>query len=1019
STLASEHWDDELPLLLANVEPASFEHVEMPLYDPDSKEKIATLIANLDKADYVILSSNRLRLSVPRDRVSHPISSRYYDLLFSGQLGFELKQEFTSYPGLLGISVSDDGAEESQSSYDHPRVLIFEKTPQFSRSKVEALLGDGPFTDVLLTPKQADHNGLLLSPSDLATQRAGGTWASVFSDSGLAKSNPTLLWLLALEAAALAMTPIAFVLFRRLPDRGYLLAKPLGLFVLGYIVWLLPSLKLTHFDQTEALIVLATMLVAGGVVAWRARESLQAWFGEHWCFILVCEALFILAFLFFRELRMENPDLWHPYRGGEKPMDLAYLTAVARSTTLPPYDPWFAGGYINYYYLGQFFTATLIKLTTIPPEIAFNLAIPTYFALAVGGAFSVSCNLAHKARSLLRRRPGFASIPRWSVYAAGLLGVLFVTIAGNFDALDQLSQRLAAVSSWHLSTPVPLLDAFVNGAGGLYQASFNDKQLPEFDFWRSSRMMPPTISITEFPYFSFLFADLHAHMMAIPFQLLSIGLGLVLVFSDREPAERRTWALVALIGLLVGGLRWLNSWDYPPFLLLALTAVAIGERRLEGGFASAAGRFVTKAALLAIVSVVAWQPFLSAYQTPVAGLHPTPETTPLRQYLAHFGIFLAPIAAWLLFLFGRALRSSPVQRPGLSTRALPEAKRRWVRFACVVVALTAVVCLILGLKGHIFVAALVPPLVLVGYLMLREALQRRADGGLRLYVLALAALGLGLSAGVDLVTLDGDIERMNTVFKFYLHAWIVFALVATFASWYLVFVIWPRALAAEKRPARRYVASAGLVGLTMLLLAAVVYPLAATRPRLDDRFAGLPNTLDGTDYMKVAIYQDEKGPIELKYDLDGIEWMRQNVEGTPAIVEGNTGLYKWGGRFSIYTGLPAVLGWDWHQTQQRGELAFMVDQRLREVESFYGKNDVAGAQAFLRKYDVRYVILGQAERLYYPAAALRKFDSGLGGTLEVAYKNPKLTIYRVKPDALVKAASVVAASTSLTSEAAP
>jgi uncharacterized membrane protein len=124
------------------------------------------------------------------------------------------------------------------------------------------------------------------------------------------------------------------------------------------------------------------------------------------------------------------------------------------------------------------------------------------------------------------------------------------------------------------------------------------------------------------------------------------------------------------------------------------------------------------------------------------------------------------------------------------------------------------------------------------------------------------------------------------------------------------------------------------------------------------------------------------------------------VQGTPTIVEGRTPLYRWGGRFSIYTGLPAVLGWDWHQVQQRGPHGYMVGERATEVDAFYGVSNVTEAQAFLRKYRVSYVILGQLERLYYSEAALRKFQGSLGGVLEVAYENEELTIYRVKPGAL-------------------
>jgi uncharacterized membrane protein len=244
---------------------------------------------------------------------------------------------------------------------------------------------------------------------------------------------------------------------------------------------------------------------------------------------------------------------------------------------------------------------------------------------------------------------------------------------------------------------------------------------------------------------------------------------------------------------------------------------------------------------------------------------------------------------------------------------------------------------------------------------------------------------------VDLVTLNGDINRMNTVFKFYLHVWILLALAGSFATWWLAFVVWHGA----RRPMTRALAFGGSTILASLILGALIYPAAATPVREDDRFLDLPKTLDGEAFLHQVTYQDEKGPINFEADYQGFEWLRKNVSGTPAIVEGRTPLYRWGGRFSIYTGLPAVLGWDYHQTQQRGDGP--VQTRGREVDTFYASPDVVAAQRFLSAYDVRYVILGQVERLYYPPAGLQKFANGLNGALEVAYQNPQLTIYRVVP----------------------
>jgi YYY domain-containing protein len=450
---------------------------------------------------------------------------------------------------------------------------------------------------------------------------------------------------------------------------------------------------------------------------------------------------------------------------------------------------------------------------------------------------------------------------------------------------------------------------------------------------------------------------------------------------------------VALLGLVVGSLRWLNSWDYPPFLLVGLAAIVISERWLEGGLASASMRGAGKVLLLAGLSFLLFKPFLDSYAAPVSGLISSPETTPPDQYLAHFGVLLAPVVLWLLFLAARALRSSRAASSGYSDGVpLTAGVVAW----CIAAFALPLTMAYAALEGQWLIAVLLPVVALVMLLAARELRSRRPDAGLRLFLLALLGLGLGLSIGVDLVTIKGDIERMNTVFKFYLHAWAVFSIVAAFGVWQLAFVLWRPAMHAGSRSLAKAGGSVAAAALVSLLVAAGLYPLLATPVRLDDRFEDLPATLDGTAYMREAIYNDQKGPLELTYDYEGIQWLRQNVEGSPAIVEGRADLYRWGGRFSIYTGLPAVVGWDWHERQQRGELAHLVEQRGREVDAFYTSQDVDQAQRFLRRYSVQYVILGQLERNYYPAAGLRKLQSGLGGALEVAYENEQLTIYRVK-----------------------
>ena len=1000
AALSYQEWDDGVPLHLPGVDPGRFNYVTLKPYVPDSRAKVEELVAGLDQIDYVIETSNRLYDSIPRSPARYPSTTRYYEYLFDGTLGFEKVAEFTNYPSILGVDIPDQSAEEAFSVYDHPKVIVWSKTEAYSHDRALALLDpDSADGAVNLRPGEAARNALLLQPDDLETQRQGGTWTDIFSDSGIVASNPTLVWLFVLELAALAAMPLALVLFRRLPDRGYLLSKPLGLLFLAYPVWLLVSLKLVHFTQSTLIVTLVALLLIAAGVAYRWRRELFDFVRSHWRLIVFSELLFVLAFLFFVQLRMANPDLWHPFRGGEKPMDLAYLTAVVRSTTLPPYDPWFSGGYINYYYLGQFFTATLVKLTTIPPQVAFNLAVPTFFALTVAATFSVAYNLAAAARGLIKRSPGFRPIPSWPPYAAGLMGVFLVALAGNLDGVGQLTERLSEASSWQVDTNLSIVDSVANGIGGAWQVVVNGAELGDFDFWRSSRMLPPAISITEFPFFSFLFADLHAHMMAIAFQILAIGIAATLVLGIRgERGSWREWVIVALLGLVVGSLRWINSWDYPPFLLLALAALVISERGAEGGFDAMVKRLALKGALMVGVSFLAYQPFLANYESPVSGVTESPETTPMHQYLAHFGVFATLLGAWLLFQLWRVLRASRLLRLTSGGWRKPIRSREeaaHLMFAAALLFFFSALAFLLVERGNEFVAMLLPALVLVVYLAVRELGGRRPDSGIRLFVLALAGLGLGLSMGVDLVTLQGDIVRMNTVFKFYLHTWVVYALAASYVVWHLAFVSWRPSLSPAAGRVSRFAVSGAVAALVLLILGALLYPLLATPVRLDDRFQETANTLDGTEYMELATYNDQNGEIDLVHDLEGIEWLRQNVTGSPVIVEGRSPLYRWGGRFTVYTGLPAVIGWDWHQVQQRGDYGYLVGERSVAVDQFYSDPDVAAAQSFLRRFDVSYVIVGRLEQLYYSETGLTKFSAGLGGVLLPVFENAELTIYRV------------------------
>ena len=976
-----EHWDDSIPYL------GGYDVRELPLYNPDGPQKTDHLSRHLAEADYMVLYSSRLYGSIARLPDRYPVSSRYYSLLFGGDLGYELVHFEANHPSLPGLALVNDTfsrpglptpaplaahrpafatinlghADDSFVVFDHPLVLVFRNTGGLPAGAIQALLHTPADAETTFDP--------LLAPADeWALQRAGGTWREIAPLDGLGARYPFLLWTALVYGAALATLPLGLMVFRFLPDRGYLLARVLGLLLMAYVAWLPASLKWVAFSQGSVFLGLGALAVLSLWLAYRHREELSDFVRDRWRLLLGSELLFFGAFGAFVLIRMANPDLWNPWFGGEKPMDLAYLSATVRSTVMPPMDPWFGGGAINYYYFGHFTVAAMIKATGVPATTAFNLAVPLFFALTAGGAFSLGYNLAEGARLALRRS-GAVAAPAWSAVAAGLAAMVFVVIVGNLDGAMQLAQR-----AW---------EDVVRG-----------NAFPAFDYWRSSRMMPPDppgFEITEFPFFTFLFADLHAHLMALPLTLLVLGLGVSSLLGAYGGASLRArLPALAALGLALGALWATNAWDGPTYLGLSLVLLGVGEwvRRRRTGLAWV--RNALGASLLVVaLAVVLWLPYHLRLTNTLDGIIPAHVQTPLWRYLAIHGLFIFLAGSFL----AAALWRERAHLSDLGRRLMDSPRGRYAALAVAFLLGTLLIALVFAGFGVVaFLLLLALPVGVLAWHRLHSVdAHTRPEAPYVTVTLLMLGLAFAIGIGVELVVVEDGLERLNTVFKLYLQAWVLFALAGAYGLWRLLFVekllrrlTWPHLLWGT--------------AVVALILGALAYPAQAVQDRVGERTHTTPWTLDGTAYMQEAVYYDEHGLLPLRGDLAAIEWLQANVDGSPVILEAVTPPYRWGTRVSAYTGLPTVVGWDWHEIVRKCGLAPCpaVHARLRDVERGYSTTDPHETLAFLHKYDVSYVYVGELERLYYPAEGLATLAAmAQQGTLTTAYEGEGVTVYRV------------------------
>ncbi len=975
SNVVQEHWEEGIPGVVG-----LRMHKRAELYNDENPEKFNKLTELLVDSEYFVLLSNRLYATIPRLPERYPITTEFYKKLFSGELGFELAYSNGRYIGGLGVDYYEDPfarlefgppegfsppsdglftagfgwADESFSVYEHPQTFVFFNTERKSAIELQGEISAELAGARRFSPQVA---GLLLSDEDAETQQAGGTWSDITFLSWMPDWLTPVVWYLAAQIFALVVLPIAFVVFRPWPDRGYLFAKPLGLLLVATTAWLLVSLNLIQFSFFAVLLALIVLAVISYLTLWAIGDDLKVHLKSNVRRIVRMEVLFLIAYLAFLLIRAANPDLWETWKGGEKPMDFAYLNAVVKSSTIPPYDPWYAGGYLNYYYFGQFMIASLIRFTGIVPSVAYNLAVPLLFALTVGGVYSITSGLAEL--TLRARR-----VPAWSrrspVYA-GLVAVVFVAVAGNIDGLLQVLQ-------------------------GFSRTFFMDQSFGEFDFWRSSRMMAPGSpgnEITEFPFFTFLFADLHAHLIAIPIAITALAASIAAYLRiGRNRSKFESLAGLFVIGVLVGSLRTINAWDFPTQLLLAGGFLVGGQllatnrpviERLVIGVASTL--------FVAVVGHLVYLPFHASFELFNSGVVKSEFSTDLWRYIVIHSIFLLAVISWLVFMWRERLSdafeiisNAPAKGSGL---------RAW-RWHIVFVLVAAVVAT-LAASGF----ATISFTVIVGALTLATgtvAYRTGLSGSRYAFVaIGMVVMAMALAAGVERFTVKDDIGRMNTVFKFYLQAWILLAMAAAYFLWFLG--------DAGKFSLSKLRAPRGVwMGLlAVLVIGVMVYPVLGTRDRNAVRFEHSGLGLDGMAYMETVVYNDAGGPLMLKYDFDAIEWLQENVEGSPVIIEGLSDQYRWGNRVSIYTGLPAVIGWDWHQRQQRVGYAGTVSQRRAEVDRFYDSTSIFAATAFLDRYDVKYVYVGEMERVKYPKNALAKFEEMESKGLVQVYPTPAMT----------------------------
>jgi YYY domain-containing protein len=478
------------------------------------------------------------------------------------------------------------------------------------------------------------------------------------------------------------------------------------------------------------------------------------------------EALFLIAFFLMLDVRFANPTISF----AEKFMDHGFLASVIRDPVVPPLDPWFSGGFLNvYYYLGYWMLGCLAIVSGVPSNIAFNLSLPTVFALSAVSLFAIGTLLLDR----------FCWLP------------LVTVIMPNPALVFQLITGKA-----------------VNPA---YDASLS---------WLGTRTITNTIN--EFPLFSFVWGDVHAHVVSIFNQVFLLFL-LLFAFKRWETLELAgKITVMALIAVSLGSMPLFNTWDvllYAPLVLVTGFLLLWRDRHSPDRTAWAF--------LLAVppVSILCYLPFYLQLQTHTGAFALVRTPSDPLEFLWVNGIFIAIFFAFLV----------------------PEIRKKpWL----------LLVCLPFALAGYVAAAIAVIPLV---YFI------AKAD---RDFTDILAAFGLAILIACELVYMKDNMGetyfRMNTVFKCYLPAWLMLGTSA--------FVMAGQWCASSLRiPPVSGRTSAALT--VVVVTALFILPVVVSAP-----FGYASGTLDGLAYLE-AQRPGDAGAVTYLRSLTGREILVEAEDG--------------------------------------------------------------------------------------------------------------------------------------------
>ena len=692
---------------------------------------------------------------------------------------------------------------------------------------------------------------------------------------------PFLQWWFAIFALGIIFLPFTSTVFHSFHDKGYLFSKTIGIAVTGYMMWLFTSLRMLRFTAWSCVFVIVLCIILNILFILILRKNnipVKLYQKETMNHFMREELLFFALFLVFTYIRGFKPEAY----GTEKFMDYGFMTSMMRSEFMPVQDLWFSGHAINYYYVGQYMATFLTKLSFVQVSSGYNLMLMMIGAFSFVLPYSLVYNLMLQYSSRENKR-------RFIPMLSGLIAGAGVCIAGNmhyptFRWLEPAVRKFFGMEKGTYRYWFPDATRFIG-----YHPETSDK------------------TIHEFPAYSFVLGDLHAHVINIIFVITVLGILFAWLLSrdkikEHIPSIKKELLhpAIILIGFYIGLFHMTNYWDYPIYYVVS-GAVILFSNMVVYNFK---GKAIWLTALQGVIVVFTAKlislPFTLNFDQIATNVRLVVAHTPINQMIILWGLPIFTLISFIWFLVSGFV-SGFVQ---IEKKPKENKKKEFIG--------------------------------------LFQFIKDLHSSDLFIMLLGLCAIGLVFIPEVIYVEdiYSGDFKRANTMFKLTYQAFIMFGICFGY--------IFMRLLTSRKALRKRKVAFIGLFLFSLTLL----YPINAVNAWYGNVFK-----VDGYKGLNAAAFMEEK----MYDDYLATNWLNENVSGMPVVLEANGDSYTDYQRVSVITGLPTLLGWRTHEWLWRSDTE-IIDQRAADIQTIYTSEKEEEVRAVLKHYNISYIYVGKLEQ---------------------------------------------------------